>query len=343
MAERDDDFIMTWLRIHRFENEQWGRYHLPWYRKFSEYLKNHFEVEVINYNVDGNTFSGVINLQSEIGQFGNNPPLTDVDCVVENMENGEFFVLTFTKYFTSQVVHYLKSDKCIGVLCAHFSQRYMSEHLKRNKLLHKLDLVQPWFFGFFQEFDVDTYREIRDNTETFNDKLYFKGGGWKDPENGYRKVIKHLHDKGYLDANNVPIGDYLNELSTQGIAVSHYMDLDRFIKANEYPGELCYRDIEMMSIGVPFIRVEFKSEIHNAFTPNYHYIVIPREDAYLKFKEEGHQGVAQMFIDKYDEVKDDKDFLKFISKNQRKWYDENMRWPKSAELTMNKLNINRWL
>jgi hypothetical protein len=325
-----------------YKNEKWGRYHLPWYNKFTNYLTQYFEVETINYNKDGKTFSGKINLQSEIRNFGKNPPLADVDLVVENLSNKEFFVLTFAKSFTSHVVHYLNSDKCIGILSAHFSYRYIVEHLKRNNLLHKLDKVNPWFFGFYQEFDVDYYRKIRDSQINFNENLYFKGGGWKgnDP---YRQVIKDLFDKNMLNPNNVRLEDYLTDIAKQGIAVSHYMDTDRFISANKYPGELCYRDIEMMSIGTPYIRIEYKSELHNAFIPNYHYIVIPREDANQRFLEKGHKGVADLFIDKYNEFKNDKDFLQYISNNQRKWYDETMRWPKSAELTINKLNIKKWL
>ena len=343
MAKRDDDFGMTRLRIHMYQNEKWGRYHLPWYKKFIEYLKTDFDVQLINYNEDGNTFSGTISLQSNVGEFGKKPPLSDVDLVVENLENDEFFVLTFTKYFTSQVVHYLKSDKCVGVLCGHFSQRYMYEHLKKNRLLHKLDKVHPWFFGFFQEFDVDKYRQIRDTQDKLNDKLYFKGGGWKDSGDPYRSVVRILHEKGFLDPNNIPMETYLTELSKQGIGMSHYMDLDRFTEANRFPGEMCYRDIEMMSMGVPYIRIEYKSEIHGAFIPNYHYITIPREDAYRVYDKDGDEGVAKLFIDKYNEVKNDHDFLKFISKNQRQWYDTYMRWPKSAELTINKLNIKDWI
>lgn len=343
MAKRDDDFSMTSLRIHMYQNEKWGRYHLPWYKKFIEYLKNDFNVEVINYNKDGKTFSGKIDLQVDIHGFGKNPPLSDVDMVVENLENNEFFVLTFGKYFTSYVVHYLKSDKCIGILSGHFSRRYMYEHLKKNRLLHKLDKVHPWFFGFFQEFDVDKYRDIRNSQETLNDKLYFKGGGWKDNGDPYRSVVRILYEKGYLDPNYSSITTYLDELSKQNIAISHYMDLNRFTHANKSPGELCYRDIEMMSIGVPYIRVEYKSELHEAFIPNYHYIVIPREDAHRAYDKDGDEGVAKLFINKYNEVKDDHDFLKFISNNQIKWYDTYMRWPKSAELTINKLKIKDWI
>lgn len=333
---------MTRVRVHMYKNEKWGRYHQPWFNKFSNYLKDYFDVEIIDYNKDGKTFRGPINLQTKVGQFGNKPPLSDVDLVVENIDNNQFFVLTFTKYFISNVVHYLKSDSCVGILSAHFSRRYIVNHLKSNKLLHKLDKVHPWFFGFYQEFDVDEYRKIRDSQERLNDKLYFKGGGWKkgDP---YRSVIRHLYEKGMLDPNGVPIKNYLTDIAKQGIAVSHYMDLDRFVSANKYPGELCYRDIEMMSIGTPFIRVEYKSELHDAFIPNYHYIVIPREEANQVYRDKGDEGVADLFIKKYNEFKNDKDFLNFISNNQRRWYDETMRWPKSAELTIDKLNIKNWM
>jgi len=335
---------MTKIRIHYISNEKWGRYHQPWFNKFSEYLKSMFSVEVIDYNLDGKTFSAKINLQTEVGQFGKNPPLSDVDCVIENIENGEFFVITFGKYFCSYVVHYLKSDKCLGILSAHHSQRFLYNNLKKNNLLNKLDKVHPFIFGFFKDFDVDFYREIRDNTENLNENLYFKGGGCKgDYDKMYRKVIKHLYDEKLLDPSTLPFEKYLNELSQQKIAVSHYMDVDKFNSANEHPGELCYRDIEMMSIGVPYIRIEYKSEIHEAFKPNYHYIVIPRETAYVTFKEKGHEGVAKLFKDKYNEVKNDNDFLNFISRNQRLWYDTHMRWPKSAQLVVNKLNLNKWI
>ena len=170
--------------------------------------------------------------------------------------------------------------------------------------------------------------------------MYFKGGGWKgDEKTAYRNVVRLLYDKKYLDPNNIHIDTYLNQLSKQKIALSHYMDVDMFNSANEHPGELCYRDIEMMAIGVPYIRIEYKSEIHEAFIPNYHYITIPREHAYLEFDKNGHEGVTNLIISKYNEVKNDDEFLKFISKNQRDWYDKNMRWPKSAELVINKLKL----
>ena len=71
----------------------------------------------------------------------------------------------------------------------------------------------------------------------------------------------------------------------------------------------------MMAIGVPYIRLEYKSEVHKAFIPNHHYIVIPREDAFERFRQSGHEGVANLYIETYNRYKDKKSFLKFISNN----------------------------
>jgi hypothetical protein len=249
---------MTKLLIHRFENEKWGRYHLPWMKLFSNYLsEKNFDVEVLNYNKDGRTFDGKIDIKCNANNFFCG--LGDTDCLVENLSNQEFFVVSFAKNFSSRIIHYLKYPNCIGIFLAHFSRRYLFDHVDRSRYLESIHKVHPFIFGFFQDFDVDKYRSIRDSAGKLNDKLFFKGTGWKGGDRAYRKTIGHLHEKGYLNANNIHIDNYFTELSLQEIALSHYLDLDKFLSAFENPGELCYRDMEMMAIGVPYIRVEYKS------------------------------------------------------------------------------------
>jgi hypothetical protein len=329
------------LLVHRFENEKWGRYHLPWMKLFSEYLSQKgFEIEVVNYNKDGKTFDGKIDIRCNTKNFFSG--LGDTDCLVENLSNQEFFVVSFAKNFSSRVIHYLKYDNCIGIFLAHFSRRYLFDHLDRSRYLHAIHKVHPFIFGFFQDFDVDQCRSLRDSAEELNSKLFFKGSAWRGGDRAYRKTIGVLHDKKFLNANNVPIHEYHKQLSLQEIALSHYLDLDKFLSAFENPGELCYRDMEMMAIGVPYIRLEYKSEIHNAFIPNYHYIVVPREEAFERFRSKGHEGVADLYIQTYNRYKDKKDFLKFISQNQRDWYDQNFRWPQSANIIYNKLKLEKW-
>lgn len=335
---------MTKVRIHYYKNDKWGRYHLPWIQYFSEYLKNFFSVELIDYYKGDGKWSGGIELQNEIlynRQQTKNPAIADTDFIIENISNGEIVIITFGKFFHHRIVHWMKNDKVKSILCAHYSDRHFVEHYTSNNCFDYADKVQPWIFGFFAEFDVDKYRELRDVTETLNSNLYFKGGGAKNEE-GYRKVVYHLEQKNMLNTSVVKFDRYLEELAVQEIAFSHYLDLDYFKTGTESCGELCYRDIEMMSIGVPFIRIEYKSQLHKALIPNHHYICIPREEAFIAYNRGGDEAVADLVIEKYEQVKKNKQLLKFISNNQREWYDTYMRFPKSAELAMELSGINKW-
>lgn len=313
--------------------------------KFEDYLRKDNEVEVINYNKDGNTFSGRIELQAgDIKGFDNKPPLGDTDCVYENLDTKQFGVTSQAKFLNSAVIHYIKSEYCTGLVCGHYSRPVVYNYLLRDRLTHKFHLIKPWIFGVFQEYDVDKFRAIREGIEfkDLNDKLYFKGSGWKDVEKGYRKTIRVLHEKGYLDPNNVHIDKYLEDLARQRYGLSHYLDLDLGLSYTSHQGEMCYRDIEMCSLGVPFIRVEYKSEMHEGFKPYIHYIPIQREVAAEAYRKGKDEAVAELYINKYKEIVSDEGLFNYISKNQIEWYEKYWRFPKSAELTKQLLNMDKW-
>lgn len=90
-------------------------------------------------------------------------------------------------------------------------------------------------------------------------------------------------------------------------------------------GELCCREFECFSAGLPVIKFEFITQLNPPLIPNYHYIAISREkysipeDPHLD--QRGTPAHTQGFIDRFNEVKDDADFLSFIGKNGRKYYE----------------------
>jgi hypothetical protein len=327
------------IKIHRFENEKWGRAHLPFYRRFDKYLEKHFDVETINYNTDGKTFSGRIDTISNISTFAKNPPLSDAEYVIENQETGELKVLSIAKYFNSHVSHYAKSECCSTVLFAHFSWRNIYYWLKKDKSVISLPKVKPWIFFPYAEFDIQKYRDIRNNEANFIEKLFFKGGGLK----SYRKVVSILDGMGYTQPLSVSAhSEYLTLLAKSKIAMSFYMSLDKYVTPFEHQGEYCYRDIEYLSLGVPFIRIEFKSSMYDDLIPNHHYITIPREEAYLAYDKEGDLGVAKLYADKYDEVINDIDFLNYISTNQIDWADRNLIYDQREHITYKLLELDKW-
>lgn len=328
---------MTTIRFHRVDNINYGRYHGHWFKQFAEYCRQYFTVEWINYATTADQGTATITLQSEVPGFGNTPPLSDVDCIIENLDTNEYVVLSFTEYFNSYIVHYLKSNLCKKLCTAHFSHHNIYHWLKRDNLLHKLDTVSPWFFGSFNKFDIDYYRQIRNEVTELNSKLFYKGSG-----QGYRKVVQILNDIGLVDSTSVTYHDYLDTIARTKCALSYYMDLDKYYTAFHHPGEFCYRDMEYMSLGVPFIRIEYKDAVYDGLLPNYHYIAIPREFAYDAYNKDGDMGVANLIVEKYNEVINDNDFLQFISTNQLAWFDKYAKWPNSANFTIQLTGMDSW-
>lgn len=330
-------YKMTTLRIHRKENHCVDRYHNKWFADFVEYLKKDFDIDYVKYSNEPTTHAS---LQTLVKGFDNNPPLSDVDMIIENLSNNEYVCISFTEYFNSWIVHYMKSDKFKGLILTHFNYHNLYYWAKRDNVEDKMHLVKPWIFPIFNEFDVDHYRNLRDTSE-LTDGLFFKGSGID--ENSYRKAIYHLSRENLIDAESLPMNQYLFQMAKSKVALSYYQDLDKYNTPFDYPGEFCYRDMEYMAVGVPFIRIEYRDSIYNGLYPNFHYISIPREQAYKDYEQNGDMAVSKILYDKYKEIKDDHVILSQISRNQREWFDSNFRWPKSAELAYQQLNIKDWL
>ncbi len=332
--------MKTKIRTHRFENVNWGRAHLPFFKRFDLYLSDFFEVESINYNNDGNTFNGKIELINNVGSFGNNPPLSDVDCVIENLETGETKLISFTEYFNSYSCHVAKSESCSKTLLAHFNWQNIYYWMKQENAIDKLNKISPWIFLPFEEFDVLGYRKQREQIETLNEKMFWLGSG----VDSYRKMIRIVEQKGFLQPiRNTSHSDYLQKLINSKIGLSYYLDLDKYNTPYDHPGEFCYRDIEYISLGIPFIRIEFKDTTHNPLLPNYHYISIPREHAYVAYEKFGDEGVADLYIKRYQEVINDQEYLNYITKNQLSWSENNIINDSKEKLTFDLLELNKWI
>ena len=87
-------------------------------------------------------------------------------------------------------------------------------------------------------------------------------------------------------------------------------------------GEIAYREIEYMAIGLPNLRMEYWSELDPPLIPNYHYISIERDGIPLDpgLSRQGSPKHVEAYKKRFLEVKDDYKFLEFISNNAREYY-----------------------
>jgi len=132
------------------------------------------------------------------------------------------------------------------------------------------------------------------------------------------------------------------KLREMGIAIGPQglMNIDQYLDmAIQYKiglaissvAELCYRDIEYMAVGLPMLRLEYMTKMTPPLIPDFHYIAVNREKYNLPGTDAnpewgphmdtgGGEAYVQAYKERFLEVKDDKEFLNFITTNARDYY-----------------------
>lgn len=164
---------------------------------------------------------------------------------------------------------------------------------------------------------LDDYYIKRLLKTTFIDKFFFRGN----VKNACRHAVDFLKNEDLFEGgeSNSHYDIYFNELIQYKVGLS-------------IPGigELCFRDIEYMALGIPMMRFEYITQLDPPLIPNYHYISIDRIDTeedkkynggVISREREADQRHINAYIKKFKEVKDNIEFLEFISKNARNYYD----------------------
>jgi hypothetical protein len=184
-------------------------------------------------------------------------------------------------------------------------------------------------------FDLDHFYIKRSLYNNFIDKFFFRGN----IKGCDRRAVYLLQNNSLFyggESNN--ISSYFNEAIQYKVGLS-------------IPGvgELCYRDIEYMAIGIPMMRFEYITQLNPSLIPNYHYISIDRIDTeedknfnggVVHRERVAEQRHAEAYLNKFKEVKDDIKFLEFISKNAREYYEKYLHPSTRLDHIINILKIN---
>ena len=180
---------------------------------------------------------------------------------------------------------------------------------------------------------LDPYYEKRKTINEYIDKFVF----WGNYELMNRNAVRLLQNEDSFIGGQY-ISNYFDELIKYkvGLAIPGL-------------GELCYRDIEYMAIGIPLMKFEYITQLNPPLIPNYHYISIPRIDTpedynsmggILSREREAEQRHVNEYLKRYNEIKDDNNFLNFISDNARKYYEIYLHPNTRTKHLINLLELN---
>lgn len=311
------------LRVHNPCNQftkYYRNYNLFWDELTIELNKKYNVIENRYFEeAHQNRFN--VKFDSMISENGLN--LMECEYVIENIDNGEFYILSVADMMSQCMLDEKHNPKLKKVLLSQFIDYEVKHHTKEY-----YEKYSPWIYFPSTIKNLDQYYTERKQISTFFDKMCFWG------MTSERPILQYFNNF-LLDGPNY-IGDqdkyfsnlikYKAALSISGI------------------GELCYRDIECMAVGIPIIRFQYQTDLYEPLIPNYHYISVDYDKTIPKHNEIytdrlGNYTHSSQIENRFKEVKDDLDFLNFISNNARKYYEDNLTSPNRVNKTLKILGL----
>jgi len=245
------------------------------------------------------------------------------DFVIEDSNSGEFWILSNCDQFSSCILDEKDNPFLKKVLFSQYLPDQIVHHVGKNSYK-----FEPWIYFCFDEFDVDHFFSKRKSKEELIPKLFFAGDTRSRPilENIDISIFDKSYSKEYIEYFDSLI-EYKIGLSIGGSAV----------------GDICYRDIEYMALGIPFIKFNYVASLNPPLIPNYHYISVPFEDLPKHngvFKDRlGLQKHGKLIEQRFGEVIDNQNFLDFVSENAKSYYEKFLSKKNRSNYTLELLGL----
>lgn len=245
--------------------------------------------------------------------------LMECEYVIECEDTGEFYVMSVSDDLSHAILNEHSNPMLKKVLVSQFDRNKLESHVTPTYM----EKYSPWIYFPCTIDDLEVFYEKRKTINEFVDKMYFRGTSISD-----RPIVTHVSP------------EYLNGYTPIGGPITYFDDLIKYKVGLSVAGrgEFCYRDTEYMALGVPMIRFNYISELNPNLIPNFHYISVDRPDD-LPIDRLGNESHAKLLEKRFLEVKDDKEFLDFISNNARSYYLNYLSKQNRVKHTLNLLNL----
>lgn len=317
---------MTKLVIHQPKNfeSRYYRFYNILFDKLIERIKTEFDViDARYYKYANSKYYPVLLLCNEKTFSDCDLHMLECEMIIENYDTKEIKVLSVSDDLTAAILSYQNNNLLTKVLVSQFNREKIFSHIYNELDKEK---YSPWVYFPQNDYDYEMYYEIRKQKTDLTDKFYFRGTSLES------RKITSFFNKEYFEGG-APIGgfhDYALDLLNYKVGYS--------IAGR---GEFCYRDIEYMAMGIPFLRFKYMSEMSPKLIPNYHYISVDRPED-LKHESNCTEEHAKLIEKRFLEVKDDKNFLDFISNNAREYYTNFIKFDNCVDHTFKLLDLDKW-
>lgn len=273
--------------------------------------------EVIRHEYSGNdafVYEGVTINQGSI-------------LIFEDVDNNTFRTYDFGDH-PSLTVELSRSPRFVGAVIGQYNPAYWDSIVSPSIRPNIVGGPYPdtvWQLG-------TNYGIVQDgrSTMTLDRRLYWRGSlyssGVEPRYLGVRRALEllpqHLSTSElYFGAGALQFEQYLQEAFQFRLAFSIGGG------GGALCGDLCFRDIEMFGLGIPLMRPKLVVENSEPLIPDFHYVAVDAEfDSEYRYA--NPEELSQRIAKRYREVIDDTEFLEFVKNNAKKWYENNISYPK---------------
>lgn len=246
------------------------------FKKFYDW----FEIEYPNHNISYDNIAGKKN---------GNPsgPYSPHLMIIKNVDNGKYIIVSYW-------------DRAIELTWPGngWDVNNRVELITSSGVYEEIDFTPFSYTTYSYEFEKIAKEKRIPYSEKENNSLLFRGYLY-----GERLIMSNYKPE-YFTNGLKSIEGYFDELNNNKICIS----------VNGV-GEICNRDMEILSAGSVLLRPELSQKFHNNLIPNYHYISV--EKTYDPIKQ------LDLILERYEEVKNDYDLLEYIANNGYEWYKNN--------------------
>jgi hypothetical protein len=217
----------------------------------------------------------------------------------------------------------------------YFNWKYLQKDNADVYLPYNIDTIyQSFFYGPYyanRDTDVDEIYNL-DNIKQSIPQLSFRGYMWDFRQD----MLDDLNDESITIIDKNSTNNNLNY-------IEYLQDLTKYRCALSLPGgtEICNRDIECFSIGVPVIRPNLSINYPDPLIANYHYISCydnckywSGNPTYLSYKD-----FQESLKDCWHRVRDNLEYLEFVANNARRWYLKNCTLTQNIKYVLSKLDL----
>ncbi len=313
------------------------------------YITNFFNKLLTELQKKFNDFSFEIVNDTNYEKYGQGGIYSCMNFSIVNPENKKYILISFFDNWKYHFMSHLGWDAENMVQFFYpggfnFYDYYTFKTNTKNNLDVKFpndikNIYEPFYYGPYFDCCYDFMNSLYEKNKNSDKekKLFFRGWLWDFRKKMVNEIVTDdiiIIDKN-VDNQNMEYTEYLNDLSKYKVSLS-------------LPGgnEMCNRDIECFGVGIPVIRPHLNINYPDPLIPNFHYISCyhscdysfdghPKYNSYTDFKNN--------LITTWNRVKNNDEYLNFVSENAKNWFDKNCTLPSNIEYLINRIDLKKLL